>query len=341
MLTLPSFGATCILNLRLADPSTLVWNDVAGVKTYELQESFDSFKHSRNYLLNVPSFAINHRVSKDTNAAYIVTAIFDNKVLSVGPSSDTCTESLLITIKADPEFRSMTRKAVIPIAGSAAGAFGGRFKTSLTLTPTDGNQHGRIFFHPAGAVASSGDASTAYSFPNGFGQTVVIDDVGARFGESGPGSLDIVPDADSAPSVPNVEARLYNDTPIGTFGTTITALYPFDYLEAPTLTFHVPAGPFRMNLGIRTFTATVAKALIYGTDGRLRDFADLYWPADYTILAPVDRILGKSVAPGEMVIVYYTGSAIPFYTVTENRTNDPEVFVARPAQSTDVGSYVE
>lgn len=341
ILAIPAARATCILNLRLAGPSTLVWNDLPGIKTYELQESFDNFKHSRNYLLTVSSFSIEHRSSKDTIASYIVTAIFDNSVLSAGPASDTCTEVLQVPIKADPEFRSMTRKAVVPIAGSAAGAFGGRFKTTLKLTPTDGNQHGRIVFHPLAAVASASDPSMPYSFPNGFGQTVVIDDVVAQLGQSGLGSLDIVPDADSASSVPSVEARLYNDTPEGTFGTTTAALYPFDYLEAPTLTFHVPTGPFRMNLGVRTFTATTAKALIYGSDGRLSEFADLYWPAGYTILAPVSQILGKNVEAGDMVIIYYNGSAIPFYTITENRTNDPELFVARPEQSTDVGSYVE
>jgi hypothetical protein len=48
-----------------------------------------------------------------------------------------------------------------------------------------------------------------------------------------------------------------------------------------------------------------------------------------------------SVAPGEKVIFYFDGSAIPFYTRTENRTNDPDLFIAYPEHSANIGSYVE
>lgn len=336
-----SSANACVLHLRQAGATTLTWDLVDGAKLYEVQESFDTnFATSRNWFVTAPPFTIDHRVSADAHAKYMVTAILGSNILSVGPAADVCTESLSVTLSADPQFRALTRKAIVPIVGSVAGAFGSRFKTSLRLTANGGGQHGRIVFHPIGAIAGDSDPSIPYAF-TGAGDSIGFDDVVDYLGRSGLGSLDIVPDDDASSTIPLVDVRLYNDTPGGTFGTSARAVYPFDYLHAPAMTVQIPTGPFRVNLGVRTLTATAAKVLIYDTSMRLRTFVDLVWPADYTILAPVDQILGKSVQPGETLLVYFDGGAIPFYTVTENRTNDPDLVVARPEQTGDVGSYVE
>jgi hypothetical protein len=330
----PSAHAVCTLNLRLADPSTLAWDSIPGVKTYQVQESFDVYATSRNYFITAPAFHITRRVSTDTKIWYIVTASLDSRTLVVNPAAEGCTEALVMTLKGDAEFRALTRKAVLPIVGSGPGAFGGRFKTSLKLT-ANGPITGRLIFHPAGSTAAPDDPSMPYTVDAT--TPLIVDDIVAELGRSGVGSLDIIPDSDA---VPTVEARLFNETPNGTFGTTTSAFYPFDFLQAPGLNVKVPTSQFRINIGLRTLTETKAKALIYNIDGRLREFHDLAWPADYTILGTPRQVLGVDLQPGESVSLFFDGAAIPFYTRTENRTNDPELFVARP-RSTNVGSYVE
>jgi hypothetical protein len=337
----PAAHAACTLNLHLADAQTIAWNSIAGINTYQVQESIDNGATSRNYLITAPTFKINRRASDDAKILYIVTAFLDTSAASVGPAADGCTERLSVTVKGDPQFRALTRKAIVPIVGSGPGAFGGRFKTSLSLTANGPDQRGRLVFHPNGSIASASDPSIPYSFDSGLGQTIVFDDVVARIGQSGIGSLDIVPDPEAASTVPTIEARLFNDTPSGTFGTSTPAFFPFDFLQAPPVVFRVPGSDFRINVGIRTLEAVSARVLIYDLGGRLRDFVDLSWPAGLTISGPLNQIIGRNVAAGEQVQMFFTGAAIPFYTRTENRTNDPELFVARPEQSTTVGPYVE
>jgi hypothetical protein len=333
--------AACTLNLRVADAQTIAWNSIAGINTYQVQESIDNGATSRNYFVTVPTFKINRRASDDAKIVYTVTAMLDSSAASIGPAAEGCTERLTVTVKGDPEFRALTRKAVVPIVGSGPGAFGGRFKTTLSMTSNGPDQRGRLVFHPNGSIASSSDPSIPYSFDGGLGQTIVFDDVVAQIGQSGIGSLDIVPDPDAASVVPTIEARLFNDTSGGTFGTSTGPFFPFDYLQAPPMVFRVPGSQFRINVGIRTLESVSARVLIYDLGGRLRDFVDLNWPAGLTISGPLNQIIGRNVASGEQVQMFFAGAAIPFYTRTENRTNDPELFVARPEQSTSVGPYVE
>src|ERR1700687_4106201 len=84
----PSAGAVCTLHVHRADPLTLAWDPIAGVKTYQGQESFDGYITSRNHFITAPSFHIAHRASADAKISYIVTALFDNRTLSVTPSLD-------------------------------------------------------------------------------------------------------------------------------------------------------------------------------------------------------------------------------------------------------------
>jgi hypothetical protein len=341
ILITPRAHALCRLNLRVAgNPPTLLWDSIPGTTSYQVQESFDNFVNSRNYFIEDASFRIDRRASAPVKIFYRVTAMLGPNVLSVAPAADGCTEAIDFTLQPDPGFRTLTRKAIVPIAGSTPGAFGGRFKTSLKLVANGPDERGRIVFHPSGATAASSDPSIAYVLSTA-GETLAFDDVVAQMGRSGVGSLDIIPDADASSVVPNVEARLYNDTASGTFGTFAAAVLPVDYLQAPTLSVKIPSAPFRMNMGLRTLTDTRAKALVYGLNGRLREFRDLDWPPEYTVLGTVGQIIGMDVQPGEVVVVFFDGAAIPFYTLTENRTNDPELFVLRHTRSADVGSFVE
>lgn len=339
----PAAYAVCPLNVRFTDnPPTVVWDNISGATSYEIQESFDNIT-SRNYNTDSSPFVIRRRSSANVKITYIVTAILPPNILSLGEASEACRETAEVTLKADPVFRALTRKAVIPIAGSGPGANGGRFKTSLTLSATGAAERGRVIFHPAGATARADDPSIRYVFDEGVGQVMKFDDVVAAMGQSGVGSLDIVPDEGASDVLPAIDARLYNDTAAGTFGTVAPALLPFDFLQPPTLTVSVPPtdSQFRVNVGLRTLTDTHAMVLVYGTSGRLRTFGSLAWPADYTILGPIAQIIGMPVDPGESVSIFFEGAVIPFYTRTENRTNDPELFVGSGGKPGNVGAYVE
>ena len=344
LLTSTAYGA-CPLNVHFtATPPTLSWSSDSAVKSYEIQESFDEGKTSRNYFVTSNVFPILRRVSAAMKVSYTVTALLEANVssLPLNTYSQACTESLTVPLKPDASFRALTRRGIIPIVGSGPGANGGKFKTSIRLTSTEGQQRGMLVFHPAGRAAAPNDPSMRYTF-DGVGETLAIDDVVATLGASGVGSLDVIPDEGASNTLPSIDIRLFNDTPSGTFGTSTNAFAPFDFLQAPALTFAIPEAdqPFRINAGIRTLTATSAKYLIYGTNGRLRDFGDLFWPADFTALGSVQQFLGTTVAPGESVTIFFSGSAIPFYTRTENRTNDPEVFVPVNVAAANVGAYVE
>ena len=343
VLLAPAAQAVCPLNVRFSDdPPTLSWASIPGASAYEVQETFDNIT-SRSYYPQTTSLPIRRRSSSDVKVTYIVTAILPASILALGDASEACRESTMVTLKADPAFRALTRKAVIPIAGSGAGANGSRFKTSLKLTATLAGERGRLIFHPAGSVARGDDPSIRYRFDEGAGQELRFDDVVAALGASGVGSLDLVPDEGAPDMLPDVEARLYNDTTGGTFGTPAPALLPFDFLQPPVLSVTVPAGEaqFRINVGVRTLSETHAIALVYGVSGHLRDFHRLAWPADFTTLTTVEQFIGVPVATGESVSVFFEGSAIPFYTRTENRTNDPELMIPPRVRPVSVGSFVE
>ncbi|HEX7151872.1 MAG TPA: hypothetical protein VF618_10320 [Thermoanaerobaculia bacterium] len=342
--------AACTFQPRYED-GFLRWSPLLGAEQYQVLETGEGLV-PRFYIVNRQTFLeVQHRATTDRKITYYVTAVLTGGIASrpVGANSigasglDACTEKVEVIIPADESFRRMTRKAVIAVAGSTAGANDGRFKTSLRLIANIVPQKGKVVFHPAGRAASATDPSLPYVF-NQIGETAEWDDVVAAMGASGIGSLDIVPDTDGAePVVPEVVARLFNDTASGTFGSNVEAVMAFDYRQAPGMTVEVPKDPrFRVNVGFRTLEAAGVRLLVYGADRRLRDFKDLEFPADYMQMTTIPQLIGSELEPGGYVQVLIGGAAVPFYTVTENRTNDPTVVLANPkASSRNVESYLE
>lgn len=338
--TLTAAANPCNLDLRY-ESGELRWNSIAGVDQYQVLESFDEFATSRGTKTLKSAFPVTRRSSAPVNAYYQVTAEFvvGTRAQAVA-SIDTCTARLTVKLPADPALRDMTRMAVLPIAGSTPGAAGAKFKTSLTLRGV--SLKGRLVFHPVGRTALPSDASLPYTL-GATSAPLVFDDIVAAMGQTGLGSIDVIPDADSDGRVPRIEARMFNETAGGTFGTFAPAVLPYQYLHPGAVQVQIPEGNrFRVNLGIRTLTATNATALIYGADGRLRDFTELSFPAQYTVMATAADFIRKPIVPGDSVTLTFSGSAIPFYTITDNSTNDPTLVVppAR-AQSLSVDEYVD
>lgn len=331
----------CVLSLRYEE-GEIRWKAVAGAERYQLQESFNDFSTSRNYFTEGHSFKVEHRVTAPTLVHYRVTAELSTLVASVAATSlPACTATIDVQLLPDAELRSLTRRIVFPLVGSTPGAFGGRFKTYLKLTGSYPMQKGRIVFHQAGRAASDSDPSIPYEL-KALGETREFDDIVATMGQSGIGSLDLIPDEGSEPVVPLAEARLYNDTPAGTFGTQAFPAFPADYLRPASLRLAPPDSRFRMNVGFRTLTEAKVFILINGADGRLRDFRELRFPAGWMQMTGASELAGSELKVGETMTLNFTGTVVPFYTLTENRTNDPTLIVADPrTRSLNVGAYVD
>lgn len=342
-------AAYCTLNLRYEN-GALKWDKVDGATDYWILEAYGEPTVYRHYSTLNTTFTPAHRSSNGAVIRYTVTApiaagvrsllLGDERQTNAG-SNDACAATIDVPVPMDAAFRKLTRRAILPVVGSTPGSFGGRFKTSLILRPLTSDQRGRIVFHPAGQVASDDDPSIPYRF-NG-AEPLVYDDVVAAIGRSGIGSLDIIPDETASSIVPAIEARLYNETSIGTFGTLAAPVYPYDYLRPNALEVTIPeTDGSRINIGFRTLTATKMRIFISSPQGQLLSFHDVSYPAGWTQMSSANDFTGKTLQKGQLVQVHFDGSVIPFHTVTENSTNDPTLIVVSPrVTSKNVGAYVD
>lgn len=341
LLTAAPAHGYCTLNLRFEN-GALQWDRIGGATDYWILEAYGDPTVYRHYTTLNTTFTPAHRSSAGALIRYTVTAPLAAGVRSLeGETNDACAASIEIEVPADPAFRKLTRRAILPVVGSTAGSFGGRFKTSLILRPLAQDQRGKIVFHPAGRAASDDDPSIRYAFTGA--APLVYDDIVAAIGQSGIGSLDIIPDEDASSIVPGIEARLYNETSIGTFGTLAAPAYPYDYLRANMLEVTIPeSDTSRINIGFRTLTAAKMRIFVYSPEGQLLSFHDVSYPAGWMQMTSANDFAGKTLQKGQRVQVIFDGSVIPFHTVTENSTNDPTLIVVSPRTSSkNVGAYVE
>ena len=258
---------------------------------------------------------------------------------------------------------SSLRKGIIPIVGSTAGANGAHFKTLLRIYAAP-DAHGKIVFHPLGAIASDNDPSIPYSFaPNAHVVTDYLEwpDVVTAMGQTGLGSLDIIPDVNGGNFLPPVITRVYNDTPNGTFGSEAPMVLPRDYfynIYAPTsqtpsalvlsggrMTISPMSANFRRNIGMRTLSDVQIVAVILRKNGTQETSPVRTFPGDYSFMMPVEQFVqqmftgSNATAPltadDALAVNASPGHAILYYTYTDNRTNDPALVVS-PAQEVNV-----
>ena len=339
LVTLPAAAAEfCDLDLRYEN-GEVRWKAIAGAERYTVLETFGGLRPPLYSSTTRTFMTVDHRASAPMTVRYIVTAEVQPGVRISAAWSDACTGTIDIPLTANAEFRKFTRRAVFPVVGSTPGAFGGQFKTAIEMRGA-ANEHGRIVFHPAGKAAADDDPSMPYAFVDT--RVIAFDDIVAKMGQAGIGSLEIIPDADSTDRIPEVSVRLYNDTSMGTFGTYSSPVLPYDYLRPETMQVRLPDARFRVNIGIRALEATTVEAIIRRADGRLDGLRTLHFPAGWMEMKSAGDFIGATLNPGDQVTLSFSGAAVPFYTITENRTNDPTLVVPGPeGTSRNVGSYVD
>lgn len=216
---------------------------------------------------------------------------------------------------------------VVPVVISGPGQLGSFFRTALQAhNPGVFPLNGSFVFHPQGFAGSSADASLTYTLLSG--QTIYFADVVAAMGQSGVGSLDVVPSSGTA--TPIVSVRVYNDAgSLGTSGFTEEARRVSDALAAGARA--VLLGPFdnlafRFNVGVRTLEsgATINVTLRDSSGLPVKTLTRTY-PANFFAQVDAAAFLDNTAfGPNHTITVEVAAGSLFVYGVTaDNRTNDP------------------
>lgn len=341
-------SAACTLNLQKEDLGRgrsweLSWLPQTGVQNFTLEsirEDANGTTTTRRTNVETRSVKVRKTVSVESTVPLTVTY----RVTAIG-GTEPCSASIQVTYPTDTTLQRAVRKSVIPFVGSAPGAHGAQFKTSLRLRATGPSQSGMLVFHPANTNATDGDPFLLYDLP-GTASTVVFDDVVAAFGVSGIGSIDIVPDFDQSNGwqVPSAEVRLFNVSPDGTYGTIEAQTQAHDFLGGnldpiEPLTVTIPTPDLRVNLAVRSFEPMVVDVEVL-RNGSTISVRELELTTDFLLFNSADNITGVTLQPGDVVTLRMpNGGGVPMYTLTDNRTNDPALFMPPVRIRYDVGTW--
>jgi hypothetical protein len=215
---------------------------------------------------------------------------------------------------------------VIPVAGSAAGAFGSFFRTEVTITnPSPFGMGVRLVYHPAGRSADPDDAGRNTLVVGN--ETRTYTDIVATLGQTGLGSIDVL----TTGFTPVITTRVYNDAgSAGTSGFTEEVVTPYEAIQSGAYAdFTIPADPtsYRVNMGIRTLgePTTFLVTVFDATGALVGKTTERTVPANYFEQIPLSTFLaGVTPAAGGLARIQITsGGPATFYSATtDNRTND-------------------
>jgi hypothetical protein len=264
-----------------------------------------------------------------------VVSLAGNSDVAAGSGSNVVSFVTGLTPSIFATSEDTTLVSVLPVAGATAGSNGSFFRTSVQLTNTDttSSLSGTIVYHPAGASAAPGDPSTTFNLtPN---QTISYPDIAASLGQSGIGSIDVF----TSGVPPLVTARIFNDlgAVAGTSGFSEDAVAPADAAQQSQLIYlHMPTDVtnFRMNVGVRTLGApvTMSVARLAASGGFLATPNIIKnYPANFFEQKSALEFAGLSAlgSDGILRIQVSGGKAIIYASITDNRTNDSSIEMAR------------
>ncbi len=217
---------------------------------------------------------------------------------------------------------------VVPGVGAAQGvtAF---FRTAVQLANLDyGKLTGKLVFHKAGQPAGSNDPSLDFTLDGG--QVLSYDDVVTAMGSSGLGSLDVLVHGGVSPLV---TTRVFSDGgSAGTSGFIEDGFSPHEALtgyRAGCLVFPADFTNFRMNIGVRTLD-TGATLKVTWSSGSTTPLI-LTYPPNYFEQKTLNQFTGATTLPanGYIWITVSQGSAFVYGTITDNRTSDSAIRMAK------------
>lgn len=215
---------------------------------------------------------------------------------------------------------------VIPVAGSAPGAFGSFFRTEVTITnPSPFGMGVRLVYHPAGRSAEPSDPARNVLLNANESRTFT--DFVATMEQTGLGSFDVL----TTGFTPVITTRIYNDAgSAGTSGFTEEVVTSYEAIKSGAYAdFTIPADltNYRLNVGIRTLgESSTFLVTVYDDAGALvGSTAERTVPASYFEQIALSAFLAGITPPaGGLARIHVTsGGPAVFYTATtDNRTND-------------------
>jgi hypothetical protein len=343
------------VNVRATgDRISVTWSPVAGATQYRVEELVSSMYRGtpqptgRYTLVTLPvgsptATIFRRRTADEQFFTYRVYAELAGANFTI-PNTLVCTGLAEIRVSTDQSLVPLSLNRIVPLVGSTRGANGSLFKTSLQIHLPP-NLAARIWFRPVGQVASTLDRYLEVPARSGEAASLPIyyDDIVAAIGATGTGSLEIAM-AGPVDEEPLIQARVYNVTPDGTYGSFEPAVRPFDYREHPQFSdggssFEIPAvvGDLRRNVGFRVLGAPVFVTAFVQSVPATRTVTREF-PANYTYFGSISDLVGMPVDASARVTLQVNGGAfIPFYSLTDNKTNDPSIHV-EPART--IPNYV-
>lgn len=225
---------------------------------------------------------------------------------------------------------------VIPVVGSAAGAFGSTFKTEMQfMNPQPaGSMTVKLVFHAVNTAGSTADTTRLVTLDPG--EVFSTGDVVAAMGQTGLGSLDISVPAGQA--VPIMLTRVFNDA--GADGTSSFTEQPVAVSDTTDLGTSLlargvtgflitPRDPSRtrFNVGVRTLYsgATIAVTLRNSNGAVVRTGTKTYTANTFVQTDAATFVGGPVDADQSIQISITAGSAIVYGSTTDNTTNDPAI----------------
>ena len=223
--------------------------------------------------------------------------------------------------------------AVIPVVGTANGAFGSNFKTSLQVVNGIDSWPpfaARLVFHPAHVPGSPGDPSITLAIDGG--QVIGFTDVVATMGQNGLGSIDVL--IPPTAILPTFVTRIYNTASSGGK----TGLAEDDVIPTSQRLLHpgnygiliCPSNPDRerFNIGIRTlFSGAQVVAILRSPTGGPRAKVVKHYSSSYFEQVDASTFFDGATIDADDWIQFQVqqGSAIIYGSTTDNVTNDAAI----------------
>jgi hypothetical protein len=231
-----------------------------------------------------------------------------------------------VTLNAAVHTGAFRLVGVIPVVGSAAGAFGSFFRTEMTISnPSPFGIGVALIYHPAGRSAEPGDPRRNVLLVGNESRTFT--DIVATMGQTGLGSIDVL----TTGFTPVITTRVYNDAgTAGTSGFTEEVVTPYEAIRSGAFAdFTIPADltNYRVNVGIRTLgESTTFRVTVHDATGALvGNTTERTVAANYFEQISLSTFLAGVTPPaGGLARIHITsgGSAVFYTATTDNRTND-------------------